>query len=152
MEREINLIVIHCSATKPEHHFTAKDIDTAHRLRGFSSGGYHFYIQRNGLVEPMRPVSEPGAHARGYNARSIGICYEGGLNENGQPADTRTPEQKTALHRLVSELLEKYPEAEVLGHRDLSPDKNYNGIIERWEWIKACPCFEVKAENWEKEF
>lgn len=148
MEREINRIIIHCSATRVDRDFTAKDVDTAHRMRGFSSGGYHFYIRKSGRVEKMRPVSQVGAHARGYNAGSIGVCYEGGLDVNGRPADTRTRGQKEALHRLVGELSREYPGAEVVGHRDLSPDKNYNGITEVWERITECPCFEVKNEKW----
>lgn len=148
MERKIDRIIIHCSATKIDRDFTAKDVDTAHRMRGFSSWGYHFYIRKNGLVEKMRPVSEAGAHARGYNACSIGVCYEGGLDLNGRAADTRTACQKEAMRRLVGELRLKYPQAEVVGHRDLSPDKNYNGIIEVWERITECPCFDVKSEKW----
>lgn len=91
----------------------------------------------------MRDEDTVGAHARGYNAISLGVCYEGGLDENGKAADTRTPRQKEALHRLVHELLQRYPEAKVVGHRDLSPDTNYNGIVDPWERIKECPCFEV---------
>ena len=95
------------------------------------------------------PDSDYGAHACGYNANSLGVCYEGGLDVNGRPADTRTLRQKEAMHRLVANLLQSYPEARVVGHRDLSPDKNYNGIVDPWERTKECPCFEVKAEAWE---
>lgn len=87
--------------------------------------------------------------AQVYNANSLGVCYEGGLDVNGGPADTRTLRQKEAMHRLVANLLQSYPEARVVGHRDLSPDKNYNGIVDPWERTKECPCFEVKAEAWE---
>ena len=98
--------------------------------------------------EPMRDEDTVGAHARGFNAISLGVCYEGGLDENGKEADTRTSRQKEAMHRLVSELLQRYPDAKVVGHRDLSPDTNYNGIVDPWERIKECPCFEAKAETW----
>ena len=144
--RKISLIVIHCSATRVDCDFTAKDVDTAHRYRGFSCWGYHYYIRKSGEIEPMRDEDTVGAHARGYNAISLGVCYEGGLDENGKAADTRTPRQKEALHRLVHELLQRYPEAKVVGHRDLSPDTNYNGIVDPWERIKECPCFEVIGE------
>lgn len=146
--RKIDLIVIHCSATRVDRDVTAQDINAAHKVRGFSSWGYHFYIRKNGKVEPMRPLDETGAHARGYNARSIGVCYEGGLDVNGRTADTRTLPQRIAMHALVSRLLSEHPEAEVLGHRDLSPDKNYNGIVDSWERTKECPCFEVRDEQW----
>lgn len=149
MNREINLIVIHCSATRADKDITALDINAAHKVRGFSSWGYHFYIRKSGKIEKMRPVEDIGAHARGYNKNSIGICYEGGLDINGKAADTRTPNQCLTMHELVSRLLVRYPEAEVSGHRDLSPDKNYNGIIDPWERIKECPCFDVKKEVWE---
>lgn len=145
--RQINLIVLHCSATRVDRDITAADIDAAHRVRGFSSGGYHFYIRKSGKIEPMRSVKQVGAHARGYNARSIGICYEGGLDMNGKPADTRTLAQKATLHRLVRQLKRKYGITRVVGHRDLSPDLNHDGRISRYEWIKVCPCFEVSEEG-----
>ena len=69
--------------------------------------------------------------------------------QTGKPKDTRTPEQKEALYKLVKQLIEIYPIKKIIGHRDISPDANYNGIIEPHEWIKACPCFEVK--DWMKE-
>lgn len=82
--RKISLIVIHCSATRVDCDFTAKDVDTAHRYRGFSCWGYHYYIRKSGEIEPMRDEDTVGAHARGYNAISLGVCYEGGLDENGK--------------------------------------------------------------------
>ena len=75
-----------------------------------------------------------GAHARRSNAHSIGICYEGGLDENGKPCDTRTPAQKQTLVTLLRSLKYDYPDAQILGHRDLP-------------WVtKRCPCFDVKSE------
>lgn len=76
--RKIDLIIIHCSATRADSDFSAQDVDTAHRYRGFSSWGYHYYIRKSGQVELMRQEDVPGAHARGYNANSLGVCYEGG--------------------------------------------------------------------------
>lgn len=81
--RKIDLIVIHCSATREDRPFTEHDLDTAHRLRGFDGIGYHFYVRRNGDIKSTRAVERVGAHARGYNAQSIGICYEGGLDSHG---------------------------------------------------------------------
>jgi hypothetical protein len=85
-----------------------------------------------------------GAHAKGHNQNSIGICYEGGLDCHGHPADTRTEWQIHSMRVLILALLRDYPGCRVCGHRDLSPDLNGNGEIEPEEWIKACPCFEVK--------
>ena len=144
--RTINLIVIHCSATREDKDFTEYDLDVCHRRRGFNGAGYHFYIRKNGDIKSTRPIEKVGAHAKGFNRESIGICYEGGLDAHGCPADTRTPEQRAALKLLVHQLLETFPGSRVCGHRDLSPDRNGNGEIEPEEWIKACPCFEVKAE------
>ena len=146
--RSIQYIVVHCSATRANIPFTEEQLLKCHLQRGFKYIGYHFYITRDGELHHCRPVSEPGAHVRGFNRHSIGICYEGGLDEDGKAADTRTSCQKESLHRLVRELLQRYPDAKVVGHRDLSPDTNYNGIVDPWERIKECPCFEVKAETW----
>ena len=147
--RTITLIIIHCSAT-PEGKFLSAEACRQDHIqhRGFRDIGYHFYITRDGEIHPGRPLEKVGAHCRNHNAHSIGICYEGGLDEDGKAADTRTSRQKESLHRLVRELLQRYPDAKVVGHRDLSPDTNYNGIVDPWERIKECPCFEVKAETW----
>lgn len=146
--RDINLIVIHCSATRVDRDITAADIDAAHRVRGFSSGGYHFYVRKDGTIEPMRPIDQVGAHVRGHNAHSLGICYEGGLDMNGNPADTRTPAQRTTLLHLVRDLKTRFATARVVGHRDLSPDLNHDGRISRLEWLKVCPCFDVGKEGY----
>ena len=91
-----------------------------------------------------RPIELVGAHCKGHNARSIGICYEGGLDAKGRPKDTRTVEQRSALRLLVAQLLKRFKNnVRVCGHRDLSPDLNGDGRIEPEEWVKECPCFEV---------
>lgn len=150
---EIDAIIIHCSATRADKLFRAKDIARMHRQRGFRTIGYHYVIDRDGTVELGRPETEQGAHCntsgmsgRSYNKHSIGICYIGGLDKHGKPTDTRTDEQKVALRELVAKLCRKYPIVEVLGHRDTSPDLNDDGEVEPWEYIKACPCFEVRDE------
>ena len=144
--RQINLIVIHCSATKENQPFTLQALEASHRKRGFYGIGYHYYIRQSGEVINTRPLSRIGAHAKGHNRYSIGICYEGGLDKDGKPKDTSTPEQRAALRRLVNELLARFPGCKVCGHRDLSPDLNHNGKIEPYEWTKQCPCFDVVTE------
>ena len=140
-------IIIHCSATRAGQDFTATDIDRWHRQRGFRSIGYHFVIRLDGTIEPGRDVALDGAHCTGWNHRSIGICYIGGLDRNGRPADTRTEAQREALVRLVEDLRLVFPSLkQVIGHRDTSPDLNGDGIISPDEYIKSCPCFDVKAE------
>ena len=145
--RPIKLIVIHCSATREDREFTEYDLDICHRRRGFNGTGYHFYIRKNGDIKSTRPLERIGAHTRGFNKESIGICYEGGLDVQGCPADTRTPEQCSALRLLVHQLLKRFRNnVRICGHRDLSPDLNGDGVIEPEEWIKECPCFEVSRE------
>ena len=94
----------------------------------------------------MREINLTGAHAKGYNAHSIGIAYEGGLDANAQPTDTRTPQQKQTLIALLRQLRNTYPATRICGHRDLSPDLNGNGVIEPQEYIKMCPCFNAANE------
>lgn len=144
--RSINLIVVHCTASRCNRPLSPQELDRIHRQRGFNGCGYHFYILREGVIVAMRPLDSIGAHVRGFNAHSIGIAYEGGLLPDGTPADTRTPAQRTALSSLISRLLALYPRSTVCGHRDLSPDLNGNGIIEPREWIKQCPCFDAAQE------
>ena len=129
--RRIDLIVIHCSATRATQRYTVDDCRRDHRARGVANIGYHYYITRDGGVHAGRPLYQVGAHATGDNAHSIGICYEGGLDIRGRPCDTRTPQQKETLYKLLQRLKEDYPEARVVGHRDLP------GVQ------KDCPCFEV---------
>lgn len=74
--RFINLIVVHCSATRCDRCYTEHDLTTDHLRRGFSGAGYHFYIRKNGDIKSLRPLALPGAHARGWNDKSIGVCYE----------------------------------------------------------------------------
>lgn len=95
--RSISLIVIHCSATRVTQDFTFEQLEACHLARGFKSIGYHYYITKDGVVYPGRPESEVGAHARHYNAHSIGICYEGGLDKNGKPADIRALQPRIRL-------------------------------------------------------
>ena len=132
--RRIDWIVIHCSATRAHRRYTVDDCRRDHRNRGFADIGYHYYIARDGVVHAGRPLHTEGAHAHGYNRFSIGVCYEGGLDELGRPADTPTPAQKHTLRLLLCRLREDYPQARVVGHRDLPGVK------------KACPCFDVSAE------
>ena len=132
--RTITLIVIHCSAVRPGQQSSAKKINDWHHDRGFQNGiGYHFVVRRDGSIELGRPLEMIGAHVVGHNRHSIGICYEGGLNSFGEDADTRTPEQKATLRKLLEELHRKFPKALIVGHRDLNPGKR-------------CPCFDVVKE------
>lgn len=142
--RKIDSIIVHCSATKAGLDFSAVDIDRWHRERGFNSIGYHYIVCLDGKIEKGRDVLLMGAHCKGWNERSIGICYIGGLDKNGLPADTRTNAQKRVLYQLIMDLQKEYGILQVLGHRDTSPDLNGDGVIEPYEYVKSCPCFNVK--------
>ena len=132
--RRITLFIIHCSATRCGQPYSFEDCRRDHiDGRHFRDIGYHYYITRDGQTHPGRPLSLEGAHCFGHNRHSIGICYEGGLNGEGLPADTRTPAQKAALAQLVQELGRQFPAALTVGHRDLNPQK-------------ACPSFDAAKE------
>ena len=146
VKRKINLIVVHCSATRSTTNYTPEMLERDHKARGFSSCGYNYYIRKNGDVIPMRPLDLIPAHAKGYNSNSIGVCYEGGLDENGNPDDTRTEAQKYSLVELLMKLVCVYPDSKICGHRDLSPDLDGDGELEPNEWIKVCPCFDAEKE------
>ena len=147
--RTINLIVVHCTATQGNRTLSPEALDLMHRRRGFNEQAITTTSAKTERCI-YRPVERIGAHAKGFNASSIGICYEGGLDCRGRPADTRTPEQRATLRLLIHQLLEVFPGCRVCGHRDLSPDRNGNGEIEPEEWMKACPCFDAEQEF--KEF
>ena len=83
-QRKIDLIVVHCSATRVNQDFPVEALEACHKARGFRSIGYHYYITKDGMVYPCRPENEVGAHARHYNAHSIGICYERGARRERQ--------------------------------------------------------------------
>ncbi len=134
--RSITLIIVHCSAVRPDQQSSVAQIDSWHRERGFKLGiGYHYVVRRDGEVESGRPEFLVGAHCLNHNAHSIGVCYEGGLDIRGQPADTRTAAQKQALRRLLEDLHRRYPRAVIVGHHDLNPQK-------------ACPCIKDVANEY----
>ena len=134
--RTITLLILHCSAVRPDQQSSVAQINTWHRQRGFHLGiGYHYVVRRDGSVETGRPEYLVGAHCLNHNAHSIGICYEGGLDIRGQPADTRTAAQKASLRTLLEDLHRRYPKALIVGHHDLNPQK-------------ACPCIENVAREY----
>ena len=94
INRKINLIVIHCSATRVDKDYTPEQLERDHKARGFNSAGYNYYIRKSGEIVSMRPLELIPAHVTGYNKNSIGICYEGGLDPDGNPDDTRTEAQR----------------------------------------------------------
>ena len=130
--RQIEEIIIHCSATPEGRNVTVKDIDAWHRQRGFQCIGYHYVIYLDGSVHEGRKEELIGAHCSGHNGKSIGLCYIGGLDRNGKPKDTRTDEQKKSLTELIRTLKTRFPQASIHGHNEFAN--------------KACPCFDVRKE------
>lgn len=131
---ETNKIVGHCAATKPDQDVTAADVDKWHRARGWTMIGYHFFIQRGGLVERGRPITLVGAHVKGHNSDSIGVCMAGGIDENGNPELNFTDAQYESLYALIAHLLNMFPNAVICGHSDLNPSGKPH-----------CPGFDMNA-------
>ena len=132
--RTINFIILHCSAVRPYQQSSVEDIDRWHRARGWKNGcGYHYVIRRDGTIETGRPLEMIGAHCQNRNRHSIGVCYEGGLDAEGRPADTRTKAQRRAMRTLLEQLHTQFPKAMIMGHNVFMP-------------TKACPCFNAAEE------
>ena len=130
----VRYIILHCSATRCNCDYTVEQLLRDHRARGFRTIGYHFYVRRDGTVSRHRRLLEVGAHCRPFNRCSIGVCYEGGLDAEGHPADTLTWEQFEQLEQLLSRLLKLFPKAQLRGHRDMP------GSVP-----KACPCLDCQS-------
>ena len=131
--REINEIIVHCSATREGQDIDASTIDEWHKARGWSGIGYHFIVKLNGSIEYGRMVDKVGAHCKGHNTNSIGVCYIGGVeNDVKTPKDTRTSEQIASLLTLLRFLKLLHPDASIYGHRDFAN--------------KACPSFDATTE------
>lgn len=129
--RKINFIVLHCTATQPTATVEAIQSYWRNALK-WKSPGYHYIIKADGTVQQLAPESAVTNGVAGHNSNSIHISYIGGIDRRGIPLDTRTPEQKATMERMVRELKQRYPGASILGHRD------FPGVA------KACPSFDVK--------
>ena len=131
--RTIDKIIIHCSATPENRDIKTETIRSWHvKGNGWSDIGYHFVIELDGAVKNGRALHKMGAHTRGENAHSIGVCYVGGIDKNKNAKDTRTDAQKDSLNKLISALMLDHSEASVHGHNEFS--------------AKACPSFDVQKE------
>jgi N-acetylmuramoyl-L-alanine amidase len=128
--RKINKIILHCSATPEGKDYTVEQIREWHvKGNGWKDIGYHFVIYRDGSIHTGRPVEQVGAHCKGHNANSIGVCYIGGITEDNVPKDTRTDAQKKAMREFVKTLQSQYPGATVHCHNEFAN--------------KACPSFKL---------
>ena len=136
--RDINKIILHCSATQEGKDFDVNDIREWHKQRNFIDVGYHYVINLDGTIEDGRDIRSIGAHCKGYNANSIGIVYVGGLDSEGKGKDTRTKEQKESLLNLIDDLLIAY-------------DLDIDDVYCHYQFAKKlCPCF--KIEEFKEEY
>ena len=129
--KETKYLIVHCSATRPSANLGVREIRQMHRDRGFSDIGYHFVIKRDGTVETGRELNAMGAHCKGLNDVSLGICLVGGVDNNLKPEANFTEEQMSSLIELLIDLQNThYPHTDIRGHHDFAN--------------KACPSFHVK--------
>ena len=126
-----DLIVVHSSATPPKMDIGVEEIRRWHLDRGFTDIGYHVVIRRDGYIEYGRSLDIRGAHAKGFNSRSIGVCVVGGVDSNMEAELNFTEEQFSSLERVLTALQGLFPETTVIGHKDLPATRT------------KCPSFDV---------
>ena len=133
MREETKYIVIHCSQTRPSQNIGAKDIDRWHREQGWLKIGYATVIKRDGTIEQGREDDEVQAAVKGYNHTSFNLCLIGGAKEEDwkQAEDNFTAEQWESLKKELTRLVQKYPDARIVGHYEVDEKK-------------FCPAFNVR--------
>ncbi len=141
-------VVWHCSATPPSQDIGSAQIDIMHKAKGWDGIGYHFVIRYDGRVEPGEALKSRGAHVKGLNSVSVGVCMIGGVDEQGKSVNNFTDKQWQAARHVYEFLKLLYPDASNIGHRDLSPDSDGDGRVQRHEFLKDCPCYSVA--QWEE--
>lgn len=142
--RKIERIFIHCTAGSQKQ--TIADLKAEFTRKGWKAPGYHYVISPDGAVHQLLAIEQVSNGVRGYNSTAINIAYIGGVDAHGNPIDNRTPQQKATLVLLLHNLKKQFPNARIMGHRDISPDRNHNGTVDPWERIKECPCFDAIPE------
>jgi N-acetyl-anhydromuramyl-L-alanine amidase AmpD len=143
--RTIKRIFVHCTASN--QNATVNDILAEFKRKGWKAPGYHYLVDKNGVITNIYKEENVANGVYGYNSSAIHVAYIGGIDKaHPDGIDNRTEAQKTALVKLLKKLRARYPSAQIMGHRDISEDKNKNGKIDPWERIKACPCFDAIPE------
>ena len=142
--REITHIVVHCSGGSQDA--TIEGIQAYWKKKGWKRPGYHFIIDKDGKETQLQSVALISNGVKGHNLNIVNVCYIGGVDKQLKPIDNRTDAQKTKLITVLKALRVKFPAAKIVGHRDFSPDLDHDGVIEKHEWIKYCPCFDAKSE------
>ena len=129
INKNIKLLVVHCSDTEESKRLTAIDLHNMHLKFGWDGIGYHKIIDRSGKIENGRPEYWVGAHVKGKNDISLGVCLIG--------KDNFTKNQFKSLERVLKKWKKLYPNAKIVGHRDTGKTK------------KTCPNFDVIS--WSKK-
>lgn len=144
--RQIKYIFVHCTASY-QSNTTEQTLRDEFKRKGWKNPGYHIVIKTNGNIINMLSEESIANGVSGYNSNAIHVAWIGGIDKlHPKGIDNRTPEQKAALLDILAKLKRKYPQAKILGHRDISPDTNKNGVVDPWERIKECPCFDAIVE------
>lgn len=142
--RKIKYIAVHCTAGSQKQ--TINDLKAEFKRKGWKYPGYHYVISPDGTITQLLDEELVSNGVKGYNSNLINVAYIGGIDSKGKAVDNQTEAQKASLQSLLRHLHKKYPSAVIQGHRDFSPDTNSNGIVDPWERIKECPCFDAKVE------
>lgn len=142
--RKIQFIAVHCTAGHQTE--TIADLQAEFRRKGWKNPGYHYVVAPDGKITQLLDEDKVSNGVKGFNSVLVNVAYIGGIDANGKGVDNRTDAQKKTLRQLLGNLKKKYPEAVIQGHRDFSPDTNGNGVVDSWERIKECPCFDAKTE------
>lgn len=142
--RQIKYIAVHCTTGSQKQ--TINDLKVEFKKKGWKYPGYHYVISPDGTITQLLDEILVSNGVKGYNSVSINVAFIGGIDSNGKAVDNRTEAQKASLLSLLRHLHKKYPSAVIQGHRDFSPDTNGNGVVDSWERIKECPCFDAKVE------
>lgn len=144
--RAITRIFVHCTASW-QNTTTVDSLKKEFANKGWKNPGYHWVIFPDGKIVKLLEESKVANGVKGYNPNSIHVAWVGGIDkEHPNGIDNRTPEQKLALFDLLVKIKLRYKDAMILGHRDISPDLNHNGVVDAWERIKDCPCFDAMIE------
>ena len=142
--RTIKYIAVHCTAGSSKA--TVRDLELEFKRKGWKNPGYHYVVTADGKIHQMLGTEAVSNGVKGYNSVTVNVAYTGGIDTKGKAVDNRTDSQKESLRKLLKLLKGKFPDAVIQGHRDFSPDKNGNGVVDPWERIKECPSFNAKTE------
>lgn len=142
--RKVEYIAVHCTAGRQTQ--TVSDLQAEFRRKGWKNLGYHYVVAPDGKIMQLLDEGKVSNGVKGFNSVSVNVAYIGGIDADGKAVDNRTDAQKKSLRQLLGMLKRKYPGVVIQGHRDFSPDTNGNGVVDPWERIKECPCFDAKEE------